>query len=331
MSPCPVSVPDGCPIAKQGINPNGPCSQWAFTLIELLIVIAIMATLTGLLLAGIPLAQQAARRGKTDIKIQAVLQGLVTSSRSEGRSPATMLQINLGLAGVTRFRTKTSSEAWAELTTAGHNNGRNLDLAVPAEGTWLDPAPLHHFAAPWDQEAGPLATISEPSLDGGGWSTVTYADLSPALSAEFLVESGIVDAADRLAAVRTDRNPAKPWNDAWGNPLVVVYGFYQPVRAEDLREANSLYQHSRAVYVGIGSVGPRISDATVGTDLESGNPAAWAADMDALWQQIATVGRATDWTAAAFAKPAWSGIRRTKGSHLGGTVEVHLSEPLSLR
>jgi hypothetical protein len=49
--------------------------------------------------------------------------------------------------------------------------------------------------------------------------------LYPRKSAEILQVSGLVST---VANYRDDRGASNPWNDAWGNPLVVSYGLYQP-------------------------------------------------------------------------------------------------------
>lgn len=303
----------------------------AFTLLELLVVIAIIMVLVALILAGAQLVREQARAALTETRMQAVLQGFATTYRSEGRGVCAVLQERLALGGVTRFRAKTSAESWSELI-AGGTTGENLELAVPLTGSWLDPLPPHHFAAPWEQSAGPLST--EPSLDAQRFSTVRLDQLPTNRSADLLAASGVAEAdspAAAVAVIRGDRGTNRPWNDAWGRPLVVAYGLFQPPTAVELREAQQRYGFTAAVYLAVAAAGPKIGDGAAAADLASGAPASWDADCAAIWQQACTVAGAERWTGTSFAKPPWNGIRRAKGEHLGVSVKVFLTAPATQR
>lgn len=298
----------------------------AFTLLELLVVVSIILVLAGLILAGAQLARAQARAALTETRMQAVLQGFATAFRGEGRGATAVLQERLALGGVTRFRAKTSAESWTELVAGGA--GESLDLAVPMAGAWLDPAPAHHFAAPWEQKAGPLS--SEPDLDADRFSTIRLDQLSTLRSADLLAASGVVDAdtaGGAVAAIRSDRGLNRAWNDAWGHPLVVAYGLFQPPTAVELREAQQRYGFTRSLYLVVAAAGPVIADATAAADVRLAAPAAWDADMAAIWSQACDVAQAAAWTGGSFAQPPWNGIRRAKGQHLGTRVTAFLSAP----
>jgi prepilin-type N-terminal cleavage/methylation domain-containing protein len=300
----------------------------AFTLVELLMVIAIILVLAGLLLAAGSVVREQARAAVTETRINGIIQGFATTFRSGGRGVAVAVQEKAALGGVLRFRGKTSAESWTELTSGGA--GEDLALSVPLTGTWLDPVPPHHFAAPWEQAAAP-GTASEPDIDPATrLSTVSLDRLSTAKSADLLALSGVVEDG-QAATVRGDRGRNRPWNDAWGHPLVVAYGLFQPVTAADLREAQQRYGYTRGLYLAVAAAGPEIADAAVRDDLALPVPAAWDADMAALWTQACTVAGASAWTGAAFAQPPWKGVRRVKGAYNGGSVKVFLSEPATQR
>ncbi len=125
---------------------------------------------------------------------------------------------------------------------------------------------------------------------------------------------------------RSGRKPSSPWNDAWGNPLVVTYAMFQPerfVRTFDgqnrrdflMRGAMKEYQYNRSIYLAVGDPGPDLTPAVAGLVL----PKTWIASDDAItlrdyWKQIRFVTDAKDWNENAFASPPWDGIRLRKKS-----------------
>lgn len=75
----------------------------------------------------------------------------------------------------------------------------------------------------------------------------------------------------------TDRHSREPWNDKWGNPLVVAYAIYQPAPAQPIpngspggltgpnilaTQAMKTYQYARSVYISVASAGPYVRNIT---------------------------------------------------------------------
>ncbi len=73
----------------------------------------------------------------------------------------------------------------------------------------------------------------------------------------------------------TDRHTREPWNDKWGNPLVVAYAIYQPQPAAVANgiggltgpnplatQAKDTYQYARSVYLSVAAAGPYVRNIT---------------------------------------------------------------------
>ena len=149
---------------------------------------------------------------------------------------------------------------------------------------------------------------------------------SPLRTIELLQAANILPRGEKgRNAYRSDRDPEKPWNDAWGNPLIVVYAIYQAPRASVqsyqyqpgrdwfLKTSEVLYNHSRAVYISIGSLGPNGVDVIPPTWSQSN-------DVDVLvdaWNYIRILCQAHTWTEQSWSKPQWDTIRRSDESEGG--------------
>lgn len=361
-----------------------------FTLTELLVVIAIVLVLTGLTLAGAGMVRRAmavAETGRRMNEIHTALQSygagrpdapgldvLLTSLRSLVTAGTTG-QPASAFRGVARFRKDT--RIGALLPDA---------LATPAEA-WPEDAggrPTWMFAHPWGLPATDFLTDPEGNtpplrLPRPPEETALAADehglseLTPDFSPELLMLAGVlplegsgaaaVDQARRL--YRSDRRPRAPWNDAWGNPLVVGFAWYHPrknttianraigggshatlgtgmnaqANRQDLfaQRAVERYGWFRAVYVAI---------AAIGSEPPSGLTKAELADPLATWTGTTGV-QLRIWQAAdlacnrdgggeiwrsrpgsdLLAKPPWTGVRNAL---VAGSVRL-LSAPLELR
>ncbi len=358
----------------------------AFTLIELLVVIAIILVLTGLLLSGISAVRRALAIAETSrrmTEVQTALQSYAASSteapglerllgnlRSLVRS-GTLAQPASAIPGVVRYRTDTrigvlqpdSGEAWPE--SAGgrpawmlaHPWGmKPTDFLTDPEGN----SPPTRLPNPTEEAA--LA------VDDRGLSEFT-----PNFSAELLMLAGVlpleagdgaaVDAARQM--YRSDRRPRAPWNDAWGNPLVVGFAWYHPRRnttisnrgaggwshnslnaalwsqanREDLfiQRAKERYGYFRSVWVAVSAIGSEPPATITATELKdpagvwTGNAGVqariWAsADTDCNREGGLELWRSRAGTDV-IARPPWNGARQMRSS---GSIRM-LSAPLEIR
>ncbi|MBA3708232.1 MAG: type II secretion system protein [Planctomycetes bacterium] len=149
--------------------------------------------------------------------------------------------------------------------------------------------------------------------------------LSPLYTIRMLQMAGVLEPGSAGAdSYRTDRGRNRRWNDRWGHPLVVTAAVFLPPRydfgtrpdgtPEDsvdlrggrdflLRKAKEHYSYSRAVYLSVGAIGPK---------LRTPLPASWIPANDAvnlrnLWLQIRDVTEASKWNQDSFSKPVWKG------------------------
>lgn len=162
---------------------------------------------------------------------------------------------------------------------------------------------------------------------------------SPLATPALLQAAGVLPpGADGLAAWRQDRSPSKPWNDAWGNPLVIVYALWQPPRAGDparssammrrdfyLKAASKAYGTNRALYLAGGSAGPVLAEPLPGTWT---TPEEDRRVLRELWFQIRADADAAEWTEQAWQDPPWDGVRRKSGP---GRQRAILTTPIVLR
>lgn len=131
---------------------------------------------------------------------------------------------------------------------------------------------------------------------------------SPLQTIPLLQAAGVLPAGSAGEDLyRSDRSRERPWNDSWGNPLVVAYALFQPPRfcnsyygptaqgylplglgdglgvAQNFRDgllkkSMEYYQHNRCLYLTVGSLGPtglsrelvNCKDASLTTSLTSG-------------------------------------------------------------
>jgi prepilin-type N-terminal cleavage/methylation domain-containing protein len=252
----------------------------AFTLIELLVVISIILILAGMILGAVALVRKQARAMVTIQRMEEItrsVHGNIGSDQQAAdylhRRLATMT--SGGLMGVTRFKM----------------DRRFLEF-VRVSGSWI-PRPYQppYFPNPWGQRpTDRQGTPTDlPDVDEHiPYDTRSTADLRAHFSPEFMVLAGLIkdDAStagiDEINKYYSDRNPDRPWNDAWGNPLVVGMGFYQPrlndslavleviktggghtQKVERVRDdlfverAHKTYGYAKAFYLSVGALGPK--------------------------------------------------------------------------
>jgi len=189
----------------------------------------------------------------------------------------------------------------------------------------------------WDEDVPGLVPPRWPSPWGRPQISRATGTLAPSTAAHHLGElsplktitllqcGGILPAgAEGYDAYRNDRGKGRPWNDRWGNPLVVVHAVYLPARydfvgGEDskdlrggrdflIRQAKESYQYTRAVYLAVGAIGPVLREPL---------PSPWTPEDDPvvlrrLWRQIRETTQAQRWTEKSFSEgqAPWSGVAR---------------------
>jgi len=160
----------------------------------------------------------------------------------------------------------------------------------------------------------------------------SVADMSPIFTIGLLQVAEVLPAGSAgVEAYRNDRDPDAPWNDPYGNPLVVgCFSFlaprtdgYQVPRDRIYRAYRQTYGTGRAVSFAIGAAGRR---------LRTSMPSEWS-DIDtdkstlrALWTQILDVTKASEWNETAFDDSPWNGLRAEDA----GRERCYLSEPFSV-
>ncbi len=318
-----------------------------FTLLELLIVVVVISILIGLLLPMLGRMRFSAQVLNTTQRMDNIQKALSEVGIQEG-SAAFVLQRDAGLGGVTDIK-------FLDGITP------NPD---PTVNPWLDVTKIHNFGFPWNKDdlldqddpviAAPAvpAAISQGEPDakqvGPGRrfvSTATLADLNPLktvelmkLAANVLPRDDAMTVPDEaLDAYQNDRSAKKGWNDAWGHPLVIVYGLFQPTVTaqaipgpppstlinDRLKKASTVYQYNRSVYLAVASAGPVLITPLAGTP----------ADLASIWSQTSLVCEASTWSSSSFASPPWSGTKLGKRVPAGLTrrYESLLSTPIEIK
>jgi hypothetical protein len=284
---------------------------------------------------------RAARGTKTAVRIQDLQRALASDVRLADGQLTVAASLHQRLAAIAPSGTIPGVQRFKV--------DQRLGTQFPSVGTWIPtPYPTWCFAYPWgkvptDLPDDPPTRHPNPdevvSLEEHGLT-----DLNPDFSAECFVLAGMLDAT-QIADYRSDRSENRPWNDAWGNPIIVAIGLYQPrsnssivsgartfrgsgqTRTfEDLflRRAIETYGFDRAFYVSAGSIGPVIPSTINENDLS--NPSAtWTSGglLSSLWSAINTTsnigpdGNEMWRTTAAgpnpFIDPPWNGVRTGKG------------------
>jgi type II secretory pathway pseudopilin PulG len=204
---------------------------------ELLVVIGIIALLATLILSGIGMIQEQSKTMATKQRIEQVHTQLATKGQEVGGAGVTyFLQTSIAGFGGTLEFDRANAESWVSPL-----GGGAWHLVYP-EATARDPLVLgypwgkqrvYHIRESWytNHSTPPLA-VNDPNTwtpaQRTAWEMPEEHDITeliPRMSAEILVAIGV---ADSVTEYRDDRDFHRPFNDAWGNPLVVSYALFQP-------------------------------------------------------------------------------------------------------
>ncbi len=322
----------------------------AFTLVELLVVIAIVVVIAALLIPVVSMLRETARAADTTQRLDQIMQGLAGLGGG-GKQAADVIHErviapHLKLQGFPTGVQKFVVSYETNMRYAVWNNARPALAAL--DGNYTSAAAPQCLPFPWGQQTLD-DTTGQPT---GGKTTFALPSMSSTATVELLTLAGIdVDAA-RWA---TDRARNRPFNDSWGNPLVLGYSFYQPRRnttvvvrtmqvggglytaIDDLRNtiyedlffthAEKTYQYTKAVYLVAAAAGPVLAQPLSG----SSTPAALAADQQAVWNQATTACEASAWTAEAWSAPPWTGVKQGRAVVSGVKVRSFVAAPVMVK
>jgi prepilin-type N-terminal cleavage/methylation domain-containing protein len=223
----------------------------AFTLIEILVVLAIISLLMALMIGGISYARERARLLLTVHRMEEVHNALARYG-GERQELTYALQRDIPGLGGTPAYARGASDAFVSPADGSPWHAVFPAAAAVAPGhasithTGTGGSPLV-MAYPWGRHRRyavledwyvnrftPPLPITDtdflPLGDDGSWNgrePHRIHELWPRQTTAILHRIGI---ADSEANARDDRDRDRPWNDAWGRPLVVAYAIYQPPR-----------------------------------------------------------------------------------------------------
>ncbi len=305
----------------------------AFTLIELLLVMAVVAILTAILLPVLSLVRDQARTTATVSRMEDIQRGLATLTGPGGAALA--LQRDAGLEGFTALDFVAADQSW-RIAGGSWLNFPSDSLVYSGSTVQRPPDAIRHLLpTPWG--ARPLDFSRPDDANDGKLPPLPRRidDLSLAACDRLLVLSGAATDAASLA----DPAAGRPWNDRWGRPLAVAYGLYQPpendtgvnvrnaqgYREPDLflRRAQRAYQTVRAVYVAVASAGriaaPEAADR--------------AGQVREVWARAMETSAAADrwWTEVSWANPPWTGTALLRASVGGRPLTGILTAPIDIR
>ncbi|MBA3686498.1 MAG: type II secretion system protein [Planctomycetes bacterium] len=180
--------------------------------------------------------------------------------------------------------------------------------------------------------------------------------LRPFRSAELLYAAGVLPDLSPATLAREPRKK-QPWNDSWGNPLVVSFALFQPPAyspAQDpeqppaaartdatpanayLEQAEKAYGYTRSFYLSVAAAGPKLAAPLTGIAKDDAI-AIWkqANELCNLDQSGVELWRIDPFTAAnpfnAMITPPWIGVRRGKGIGARKGQRCFLLAPIELQ
>lgn len=294
----------------------------AFTLIELLVVMVIIAVLSGLVAAG---ALSLIFRSKSLVTAKRLVEattavGAVGASRG---GAAFDLTSRLGLAATTTSAWSTAIYAtYADTTLRGYcdtdtNSMASQFAAAGASADTPSDFVLSETVGPWGRvpiaPVSPLPTTMTP---------ISIRRMCPTVSLYFLVEAGVLPFDTAVASYRDDRKTERPWNDRWGNPLVISYLLYQAASGTASTDARRTYGSQRMLYVSAAASGSKLTGGT-------GNAMSRPTEVWNHALNVASAGdaAATIWDENSFAQPPWRNVKTFRTS----TGDAWLLAPMEIR
>jgi type II secretory pathway pseudopilin PulG len=292
------------------------------SLLELMIIVAILLLLMTLIVESIASARLNARQLITDARIEDIR-----------RKMANLGQDGSGATYVIQKHLQDPLTPSPEFGIVRYDTDSLLARPHPVGGgTWLDLGPVWNLGVPWGREN--RIGSAEVDLD------IPLSAFNARRTIELLVLIGVLPAndpstaANETLAAYSSRERNRPWNDAWGNPLVIGYALYQPsdadpiVAGKQVAESHNQYQYERRFYFSVASAGPTL---TFTPDFSS--PAASDATVSAVWKQandICQANPADTWVGSRFANPPWHDIKHASGWQSGKLLRCSLAAPLDL-
>lgn len=318
----------------------------ALTLIEILVVVAIILVILALLMPALAWVRDQARWVDCANRVELIRQKLVRHE-AEGGSMAAMLQEAAGIPGAIdvdfQFNSPDPAQRGILTPTAGAflTYDQPWQLRFPlgdsATGFWMD-RPYR-----WDPKTGKHSNWEFYRAETKRGLAAGLGDFTAVYSPGLAKAIGLV--ADE-ATWRSDRSPNQPWNDPWGNPLLlgIALSQYGPTTPEAQARWPWIEQWPSGKYRGEQPLGsPGFSDqwrsiqerhgttrrlfiaiAAIGTGEPVPAPTAWDdAAVTAAWQGVLEVcDRDADgnplWVVDpaatpprnAVTDPPWQGLRR---------------------
>ncbi len=218
-------------------------SHRGFTLIELLVVISIIAVLAGLVISLISPLRLRVKLADTQVKMNAVQQGMSLIGQSEGSATYRLQQLTEhrttglptdlepGLGGIMTFGAPDPAATGANigLPTIGM---RPPPRDTEQNGAW-GLRGRSHLAFPWGKKF-PEPTPTDPTRPNlMGPERFLLRHMSPFNTRKLLKIANILPTKNSVpewpdTEYMTNRKASESWNDAWGHPLVVATVLYQP-------------------------------------------------------------------------------------------------------